>query len=327
MTANLPLPAASPVAVPTLTADGDAVGPSPAQLTPLSRSTQGLLLQLRNHYPTGCLVSELLQIQAGKFVVRALVQVEGVTVVTAMAAAEQIEWAEDMAQLRALAILGIVPPLVPTSAATSALGSADDRPSQPLVETGNDGAAPIPATAAAGIGALANHPEALMTLPPIAQVVLPVAKLVTIKPAAKQSATGKAAVKVSAPELAPTPTAVMDQAPALESVQEALIPPSILADSIPPVSDEAIERPTMPPLTPGDFSHAADPIDLSDAIAQIGTEIERIGWNKKQGSAHLQKTYSKRTRAELTEEELLEFLSYLKSLPSKEPVGLSPVPF
>ncbi len=68
-------------------------------------------------------------------------------------------------------------------------------------------------------------------------------------------------------------------------------------------------------------------IDLSDVIAQIGTEIERIGWTKKQGSAYLQDTYGKRTRAELTEDELLSFLHYLKALPSKAQPSLNELPF
>jgi virulence-associated protein VapD len=68
-------------------------------------------------------------------------------------------------------------------------------------------------------------------------------------------------------------------------------------------------------------------IDLSDAIAQIGAEIERIGWTKKQGSSYLQEAYSKRTRAELTETELLSFLQYLKALPAKIAPALSDLPF
>ena len=68
-------------------------------------------------------------------------------------------------------------------------------------------------------------------------------------------------------------------------------------------------------------------LDLSDAIAQIGMEIDRIGWTKKQGSAYLQQTYGKRTRAELTETELFGFLNYLKSMPAKLQPQLSQLPF
>jgi hypothetical protein len=75
----------------------------------------------------------------------------------------------------------------------------------------------------------------------------------------------------------------------------------------------AVNQPISSPID----SLAMETTDLSDAIAQIGAEIERIGWTKKQGSQYLQETYGKRTRSELNQAELLDFLSYLKALPSK----------
>ena len=60
--------------------------------------------------------------------------------------------------------------------------------------------------------------------------------------------------------------------------------------------------------------------DVSDLILGIGNEIERVGWSRKQGSAHLQKTYSKKTRAELNTDQLMEFLTFLRSLPTKEAI-------
>ena len=87
---------------------------------------------------------------------------------------------------------------------------------------------------------------------------------------------------------------------------------------------ETIEVAPSPvvPTAPIDYG-----LDLSDAIAQIGMEIDRIGWTKKQGSAYLQQTYGKRTRAELTETELFGFLDYLKSMPAKLQPQLSQIPF
>ena len=67
---------------------------------------------------------------------------------------------------------------------------------------------------------------------------------------------------------------------------------------------EVAPKPIVVPAAPIDYG-----LDLSDAIAQIGMEIDRIGWTKKQGSAYLQQTYGKRTRAELTETELFGFRS------------------
>lgn len=61
------------------------------------------------------------------------------------------------------------------------------------------------------------------------------------------------------------------------------------------------------------------PKDLSDEIAQTHVQLERVGWTAKEGQEHLIKTYGKRARAMLTEEELIDFLNYLKSLPSASP--------
>lgn len=62
------------------------------------------------------------------------------------------------------------------------------------------------------------------------------------------------------------------------------------------------------------FEPEGNPVDLSDKIEAIGVELERVHWTKKQGSSYLQKTYGKKTRAELTPAELDEFCQYLKQL-------------
>lgn len=63
-------------------------------------------------------------------------------------------------------------------------------------------------------------------------------------------------------------------------------------------------------------------IDNSDLITNIGLEIDRLGWSKRQGSRYLSDTYGKKTRAELTDDELEEFLEHLKAQPDPvaEPV-------
>ncbi len=64
-----------------------------------------MFARLLTLYPTGCLISDLLQIYQGKFVVRVQVQVDGVTRATGMACADHLELAEDRARSRALMIL------------------------------------------------------------------------------------------------------------------------------------------------------------------------------------------------------------------------------
>ena len=65
--------------------------------------------------------------------------------------------------------------------------------------------------------------------------------------------------------------------------------------------------------TPAVETPASASRDLSSLISQIGVEIDRIGWSKRQGSTYLQKTYGKKTRSELTDDELEDFLTYLNT--------------
>ena len=56
-----------------------------------------------------------------------------------------------------------------------------------------------------------------------------------------------------------------------------------------------------------------NPVDLSDIIAQTDVEMARLGWSSVQGRSYLEKTFNKRSRQQLTDEELLTFLLYLES--------------
>lgn len=57
----------------------------------------------------------------------------------------------------------------------------------------------------------------------------------------------------------------------------------------------------------------SNPVDLSDIIAQTDVEMARLGWSSLQGRTYLEKTFNKRSRQQLTDEELLTFLLYLES--------------
>ncbi len=79
----------------------------------------------------------------------------------------------------------------------------------------------------------------------------------------------------------------------------------------------AIAAPVKPLPTP----IAPEPIDLSDAISKIDVEMGRLNWTKPQGRDYLVRTFNKRSRQELTNDELLQFLSHLKSLPTPHRVA------
>jgi len=96
--------------------------------------------QFRRHFPQGSLISELVQIDHGKYIVRALVQNEGLTIATGLAAAESVEQAEDKARSRALAVLDIS--LAPTMTHT------ETQPETTSSQSHHDKVSPPPQTTA-----------------------------------------------------------------------------------------------------------------------------------------------------------------------------------
>ncbi|MEM1427683.1 MAG: hypothetical protein AAGF75_14165, partial [Cyanobacteria bacterium P01_H01_bin.130] len=93
-------------------------------------------------------------------------------------------------------------------------------------------------------------------------------------------------------------------------------PSASITSPTPPRSPQPAPQPATETTT---APEPAAPVDLSDAIAQIGLLMRQLNWDKKQGVTHLQQNYGKRTRAELTDQELLEFLAHLQSLTQEEP--------
>lgn len=88
-----------------------------------------------------------------------------------------------------------------------------------------------------------------------------------------------------------------------EPEEELELPPHDLATTSPAIKAKS------PQIAP-------EPIDLSDAISKIDVEMERLSWTKTQGRNYLVRTFDKKSRQQLTNDELLMFLSHLKSLPT-----------
>jgi len=86
-----------------------------------SSSLPALLSQFQARYPMGCLSAELLTIHQEQYVIRALIQVGGITIATAMAADSTLETAEDRAKLRVLETVisaaspVVLPPILPAN--------------------------------------------------------------------------------------------------------------------------------------------------------------------------------------------------------------------
>jgi hypothetical protein len=278
--------------------------------------SQGLLIQLRSHHPSGCLSSELLQVVDGSYVVRAMVAVDGLTIATAMAAAPTIELAEDQARARVMAVIGLTP-----------LHLGEPQRVEPKFEPV---VARIPDMVADVI------PPAVMP-PPVLLPIDPPETLVAMdddemSPDDRASGGAKSTKsKAKSPKAKSKPEDVPPPAPLAELLAAPMVEITGGADAADDMAIEyefTIEGDDEPDAATVMPTRSSEPtMDLSDAIAQIGAEIERIGWTKKQGSSYLQEAYGKRTRAELTETELLSFLQYLKALPAKIQPALSDLPF
>lgn len=77
-------------------------------------------------------------------------------------------------------------------------------------------------------------------------------------------------------------------------------------------SPETPAQPSAAAIALENFNTSTLPVDLSDVIAQTDVELRRLGWTSVQGREYLEKTYGKRSRTQLTDEELMSFLLYLE---------------
>jgi hypothetical protein len=259
-----------------------------------------LFRQLQSRYPASSLVTELVQVHAETFVVRALVQVGSTTLATGMAAAPTIELAEDQARLRVLNLLGI--------SATAILPASPGFQSAPgfssaLNSTLSDSFSPT-------LAANGTH-RPLPDLPTPASSV-PRSPELPIAPVPVFSNEFEFSV----------PDALNKEV--LEPVEPWPEPESSLPTPIPTKRDPRPRKSTPRKDTEANLAPApAEPEDRSELIAQISVEIERIGWSRRRGSEYLQQTYGKKTRSELDDGELMSFFNYLKMQPSSNEVPFS----
>ncbi|MDX2244604.1 MAG: hypothetical protein NW224_28350 [Leptolyngbyaceae cyanobacterium bins.302] len=286
-----------------------------------------LFSQLQARYPMSSLITELVQVQNDLFVVRALVQTNGMAVATGMAAASSIELAEDQARLRVLALLGV----------SSALnGSAPPQTYSPL---------PEPALASNGFTPLPPLPASTWTNsePTIASVAQPTfADEPLIVP--QQMVADDRVPEYLVDDLDDSFTApgteessLVDESPlqdetlphqddsAPEQPVFSVSTPAPKADDIQPghspkpkkVAAKATEiAPSEPLPEPPSEPIEQEPDDLSSLIALTDIEMDRIGWTKQEGREYLKRTYKKSTRQRLDVDELMDFLNYLRALPS-----------
>jgi hypothetical protein len=305
-----------------------------------------MLAQLRLQYPQSCLISELLEIKHGKYIVRALVQIEGVAIATGLGSGETVEIAEDRARERVLAILDLG-----TRSSTQIL--ALDTPKEPTPEIPPTPlvAAPVitPPVMAAGImeapqnvAAPVMAPVAVVPAPVVQPIVQPVVQPIVSETKALEI-TAPVGIVSSQPKIAqeiiqeaalPEETQPQQPIPTIEKIEKIEKPEKVVPLHIVPDTQAVAEIYPQPVVAivpdPPEFGAEkeekkakakASPVaipDIKDVMAKTEIEIRRLGWTTQQGRNFLLQRYGKRARTLLSDEELLDFLSYLEEQPVAE---------
>ena len=264
-----------------------------------------MLTQFRRHYPQGSLISELLTIDHGKYIVRVVVQVEGMIVGTGLAADATLELAEDRARERALISLDLdhQPVGSPKTVVT---------PEKQLITAKSNVVEPVklssvsPDTQSDPVPQLQEKD----TTPPPTKP--PIETLSSTKKSSSKSSK-KSSNTVKSPEVAP-------QKPEDPSLPFTETSPEPDIDQTAPITEEQplpfAETAPEPEVSEKPPIIEEETLDFSDIIARSNAELKRLGWTTEQGREYLIQTYGKRSRQVLSDEELLEFLRYLESLPT-----------
>ncbi|WP_009632782.1 hypothetical protein [Synechocystis sp. PCC 7509] len=228
-----------------------------------------LLAQFQEHYPQAFLLSQLLTIYQGKFVVQVSVKIEGVVRATGMAAAETIELAEDQARTRAIALIptqNIVSPQPPESNSVTFIPKVTDTNLSNLDRRFTPTVSPTE-----------NYPE----FAPI-----------SLKDDLSLTELNSDPVEEFGVEL----KTAFPNNPVSELSN---VTPFIPRDSR---EDAQLIEPTA----------VTEPIDLSDTLIAIETELRNLRWTAKQEHNYVQRIYKKESLDLLSTEQLYEFLHYLQ---------------
>ncbi|MDB9528109.1 hypothetical protein PN498_19105 [Oscillatoria sp. CS-180] len=263
------------------------------------------LRAFRDRCPDATLQSEILMVKDDQFVVKVTITTTSSGQAAGLAADLVIEAAEDRARQRALAGLGLydVSDLSPKASQSSSEVDATDTLPPEIALPVSTKATAVPSSA---LDSDSGPPKLLETT-----VLTPV-----------RSATQK--IEKAEPQVSSTPQAVAKTSDAPVQLSEPVktdepIKTDELVKTDEPVKtvvatiDATIDSESAQ-QDPGSAAPLPAPINLSDVIAQTDIELRRLGWSVETGREYLERNYNKRSRHELSEEELIQFLCYLESL-------------
>ncbi|MBO1352157.1 MAG: hypothetical protein EBE86_034535 [Hormoscilla sp. GUM202] len=242
-----------------------------------------MFTQFRTHYPTGSLISELLLVERGTYLVRALVQVGGVTLASGMAAAPSIEQAEDQARQRAIAVLGMPMVSPPAPSVSSPQPLEPPTAVSQIRQTANPSHSPTTPVSTSTQSSFFDYQSSPETVD------------------ADASVTSNSISDTTGDTLA---TVVEDTDATSDTSDDPIWSASYTHQSsqtdLGGMSDETTQA----------SSPSFDYFEVNDSIT---VELERVGWNKDKEEDYLQRFYGQRERSVIDDDDLLDFLHYLQA--------------
>lgn len=290
-----------------------------------------LFSQLQARYPSISLITEFVQKDTNYYIVRAIAQISGTPLATSLAGAATVEQAEDQARLRLLQLLGVSPSLngaspaalvPPTQVSNSVLPVAP----LPMANSWTSATPPAPTPLAVPpdpVPSAIPSLDSAVSQPPLHAPTHASPGLTPEEegtPLFDLPSEASSSSIVYEPELYPEPEDFSGPEIYTEPEED-----FFTGDPAPPAEEPTPPKPAKPSRSKASKAEAAEkkavekktePDDLSSLIAMTDVEMDRIGWSKKQGRDYLRRTYNKQTRQELEVDELLDFLNYLRALPS-----------
>ena len=266
-----------------------------------------MLAKFRHRYPQGSLVGELVKIDRGTYIVKAVVGIEDRILASAFASGDTVEAAEDAAKERAIATL-FLDSLAPDETATKI--SLEPEPAAVKAAPRNMEDEATPSERSKIVNFSKPQSEAIEVAEPIVPIVEPTLPLAEVIP--------PSAEPKNEPQIEPQvePRIERESEIASPSKMSEVAPESNLFGNI---ATEVADA-TLPEVSSHNNSATAtvelEAMDFNDIKQKTDIEIRRLGWSKDQGKEFLMSHYGKRSRLHLTDEQLLEFLRYLEKLPN-----------
>ena len=255
-----------------------------------------IIAKFRHRYPQGSLVSELIEIDRGTYIVKAIVQIDNLILATALAGAATVEAAEDAAKERAIASLF----LDQQPNISSLLTQPDPAKVQPQSATSTSLDSEIK------LEKTSNHQIVNFSKPQAEPAIESQNSFPNLTPVTAV----EAHIPQPQPDLSPK-VAVVSSDPPRET--------NLFGDTFTAETSTAIlteENHDVDASATELISPELEAMDFNEIKQKTDIEIKRLSWTKDQGKEFLMSRYGKRSRLHLTDEQLLEFLRYLEKLPN-----------